>query len=208
MIRVGIIEDNNALRGSLETLFSHTEKLQCVLSLNNLLHVVAEIMKCKPEIIVLDIGLPNISGIEGVKIIKAHFPEIQILMFTVFEDEDKIFEAIRSGASGYLLKRSAPEEIINAIFDLHNGGAPMSAVIARKVILSFREQPVAKTENYHLTAREKEILHALTEGISYQKIADRFVVSLSTVRTHITNIYAKLHVNSKAEAVAKILKRK
>jgi DNA-binding NarL/FixJ family response regulator len=107
-----------------------------------------------------------------------------------------------------LLKRSAPDEIVSAIFDLYNGGAPMSAVIARKVIHSFREQPVARTENYNLTAREKEILHALTEGISYQKIADRFMVSLSTVRTHITNIYAKLHVNSKAEAVAKVLKNK
>lgn len=208
MIRIGIIEDNNALRSSLETLFNHTDGLQCVLSLNNLLHVVAEVMKHKPGIIVLDIGLPNISGIEGVKIIKAHFPEIQILMFTVFEDEDKIFEAIRSGASGYLLKRSAPDEIVNAIFDLYNGGAPMSAVIARKVIQSFRKQPVDRAENYNLTAREKEILHALTEGISYQKIADRFVVSLSTVRTHITNIYTKLHVNSKAEAVAKVLKNK
>ena len=207
MIRVGIIEDNRALRSTLEVLFMQSEGLECVFSLNNLLHVVAEIAKYKPEIIVLDIGLPNISGIEGVKIIKNHFPEIQLLMFTVFEDEDKIFEAIRCGASGYLLKSAPPEDIINAIFDLHYGGAPMSATIARKVILSFREQPAVKVENYNLTAREKEILHALTEGISYQKIADRFIVSLSTVRTHITNIYAKLHVNSKAEAVAKILKK-
>jgi DNA-binding NarL/FixJ family response regulator len=206
MIKVGIVEDNNTLRNSLVTLFNHTEDITCVASLGNLLHVIAELEKYKPDVILLDIGLPNISGIEGVKMIKTHFPEILILMFTVFEDDDKIFDAIRFGASGYLLKKTSPEEIIEAIRDLYNGGAPMSASIARKVIKSFHIQPAASIQEYKLTSREKEILHSLVEGLSYKKIADKYFVSISTVRTHICNIYNKLHVNSKAEAVAKILR--
>ena len=209
MIRVGIIEDNVPLRNSLTSLFNHTNNMACVVSLCNLLHVVTELKKYEPDIILLDIGLPNISGIEGVKMIKTYFPDILIMMFTVFEDDDKIFDAIRFGASGYLLKKTSPEEIIEAVYDLYNGGAPMSASIARKVIQSFHVQPAAapSSEGYSLTSREKEILYSLVDGLSYKKIADKYVVSISTIRTHICNIYNKLHVNSKAEAVAKILKK-
>ncbi|HEX5151281.1 MAG TPA: response regulator transcription factor [Parafilimonas sp.] len=208
MIRVGIIEDNVPLRNSLTSLFNHTNNMACAVSLGNLLHVVAELKKHKPDIILLDIGLPNISGIEGVRMIKTYFPDILIMMFTVFEDDDKIFDAIRFGASGYLLKKSSPEEIVEAVYDLYNGGAPMSASIARKVINSFHVKPAATTsDNYSLTPREKEILHSLIDGLSYKKIADKYMVSISTIRTHICNIYHKLHVNSKAEAVAKVLKK-
>jgi DNA-binding NarL/FixJ family response regulator len=207
MIKVGIIEDNNTLRNSLTHLFNHTENMQCVVSLNNLLHVLSELKKTTPDIILMDIGLPNISGIEGVKMVKENYPDIQVMMFTVFEDDDKIFDAIRFGASGYLLKKTPPEEITEAVRELYNGGAPMSASIARKVIKSFHTPPVNNVEEYQLTPREKEILFALVEGLSYKKIADKFIVSISTIRTHICNIYYKLHVNSKAEAVAKILKK-
>lgn len=207
MIKVGIIEDNNTLRNSLTHLFNHTENMQCVVSLNNLLHVLSEVKKSTPDIILMDIGLPNISGIEGVKMVKENFPDIQVMMFTVFEDDEKIFEAIRVGASGYLLKKTPPEEITEAVRELYNGGAPMSASIARKVIKSFHIQPANNVEEYQLTPREKEILHALVDGLSYKKIADKFVVSISTIRTHICNIYHKLHVNSKAEAVAKVLRK-
>jgi DNA-binding NarL/FixJ family response regulator len=207
MIKVGIIEDNTPLRKSLESLFNHAADMACVVSLNNLLHVITELDKYKPDIILLDIGLPNISGIEGVQIIKTHFPEILIMMFTVFEDDDKIFDAIRFGASGYLLKKTPPEEIIEAVRELHNGGAPMTASIARKVIRSFHVQQTSNIEEYKLTSREKEILHSLVEGLSYKKIADTYMLSISTIRTHICNIYNKLHVNSKAAAVAKVLKR-
>lgn len=207
MIKVGIIEDNNTLRNSLTHLFNHTENMQCVVSLNNLLHVISELKKNKPDIILMDIGLPNISGIEGVKMVKENFPDIQVMMFTVFEDDEKIFEAIRMGASGYLLKKTPPEEITEAVRELYNGGAPMSASIARKVIKSFHVQPANNIEEYQLTPREREILYALVDGLSYKKIADKFIVSISTIRTHICNIYHKLHVNSKAEAVAKILRR-
>jgi DNA-binding NarL/FixJ family response regulator len=130
------------------------------------------------------------------------------MMFTVFEDTDKIFDAIRNGASGYLLKKTLPLEIVDAVRDLCNGGAPMSASIARKVIQSFHVQPASAVAEYKLTPREKEILRSLVDGASYKKIADLYMVSISTIRTHICSIYNKLHVNSKAEAVAKVLKHR
>jgi DNA-binding NarL/FixJ family response regulator len=206
MIKVAIVEDNEALRKSLENLFNNTDGMRCVLSLNNLLNVVSELGAALPDIILMDIGLPHISGIEGVNTVKLVYPEIQILMFTVFEDDDKIFDAIRTGASGYILKKTPPEEIVESVRDLYHGGAPMSASIARKVIQSFQSDNIFKLQDYKLTARENEILYSLVEGLSYKKIAEKYFVSISTIRTHICNVYHKLHVNSKSEAVAKVLK--
>ncbi|MFI5152836.1 MAG: response regulator [Chitinophagales bacterium] len=208
MIKVAIVEDNNALRNSLENLFNRTEGIKCVVSMNNLLNVVSEMGKAEPNIVLMDIGLPHISGIEGVRTVKIAFPEMQVMMFTVFEDDDKIFDAIRAGASGYLLKKTSPTEIVEAIKDLYHGGAPMSASIARKVIQSFQSAAAPIKEDFQLTTRENEILFSLVDGLSYKKIAEKYFVSISTVRTHICNIYHKLHVNSKAEAVAKVLKSK
>ncbi|MBS1933842.1 MAG: response regulator transcription factor, partial [Bacteroidetes bacterium] len=141
MIRVAIVEDNNTLRSSLSNLFNKTDGMKCVASLNNLLNVVSETAKAMPDVILMDIGLPHISGIEGVRTVKMNFPEILVMMFTVFEEDDKIFDAIKAGASGYLLKKTPPEEIVEAIKQLYNGGAPMSASIARKVIQSFQQEP-------------------------------------------------------------------
>jgi len=205
MIKVAIVEDNNTLRNSLESLFNRTEGMRCAASLNNLLNVVSEIGSSLPDIVLMDIGLPNISGIEGVRTVKSNFPRIQVMMFTVFDDDEKIFDAIRAGASGYLLKKTPPEEIIQAIRDLYQGGAPMTASIARRVIQSFQAAPSTIVQDYQLTVRENEILYSLVDGLSYKKIADKYCVSISTIRTHICNIYNKLHVNSKAEAVAKVL---
>jgi len=205
MIKVAIVEDNNTLRNSLESLFNRTEGMRCAASLNNLLNVVSEIGSSQPDIVLMDIGLPNISGIEGVRTVKSNFPRIQVMMFTVFDDDEKIFDAIRAGASGYLLKKTPPEEIIQAIRDLYQGGAPMTATIARRVIQSFQAAPSTIVQDYQLTVRENEILYSLVDGLSYKKIADKYCVSISTIRTHICNIYNKLHVNSKAEAVAKVL---
>ena len=129
-------------------------------------------------------------------------------MFTVFEENDKIFQAIKAGASGYLLKKASPEEIIEAIQQLHEGGAPMSPSIARKVISAFQAVPAQGLEEFKLTAREKEVLNSLMDGLSYQKIADKYCVSITTISTHVSNIYQKLHVNSRAEAVAKVIKYK
>ena len=207
MIKIAIVEDNNALRQSLCNLFDHSEGMQCVASLNNLLNIVSELNKAKPDIVVMDIGLPHISGIEGVRTVKENFSNIEVMMFTVFEDDDKIFEAIKAGASGYLLKKSAPEEITEAVRSLYYGGSPMTASIARKVISSFQNIQPTQKENFQLTTRENELLHSLVEGFSYKKIAEKYFISISTVRTHIRHIYEKLHVNSKAEAVAKILKQ-
>jgi DNA-binding NarL/FixJ family response regulator len=208
MIKIAIVEDNTALRSSLCNLFDKTEGMKCVVSLNNLLNVVSEIGKAKPDVILMDIGLPHISGIEGVRTVKTNFPEIQVMMFTVFEEDDKIFDAIKAGASGYLLKKTPPEEIIDAIRELYHGGAPMSSSIARKVIQSFQHvEEENSLEDYKLTVRENEILYSLVDGLSYKKIAEKYCVSISTIRTHICNIYHKLHVNSKTAAVAKVLKR-
>ena len=128
-------------------------------------------------------------------------------MFTVFDDDEKIFEAIKAGASGYLLKKSSPEEIIDAIESLYNGGAPMTASIARKVIQSFQNNHLNAKNEYQLTTRENEILHSLIDGLSYKKLAEKYFISVSTIRTHIRHIYEKLHVNSKSQAVAKALKK-
>lgn len=204
MIKVAIIEDNHALRNSLENLFIQTDGIHCVASLKNLLNVVHDLSVEIPDIVLMDIGLPGISGIDGVKIVRNYFPSTRILMFTVFEDDDKIFDSICAGASGYLLKKSTPDEIVKAIIDLHAGGAPMSPSIASRTLQLFREKLRPELPDYGLTSREREILEFLSEGLSYQKIADKLMISLSTVRTHITNIYEKLEVNSKIEAIKKI----
>lgn len=206
MIKIAIVEDNKTLRNSLMHLFNQSEGMHCVSSLPDLMNVVSEFKKTRPDVVMMDIGLPNISGIEGVRTVKENLDNIQILMFTVFEDDEKIFEAIKAGASGYLLKKSSPEEIVEAVKSLYIGGAPMSASIARKVIESFQHHSANKN-NYQLTTRETEILNSLIDGLSYKKLAEKYFISISTVRTHIGHIYEKLHVNSKAQAVAKALKK-
>ena len=205
MIKVAIVEDNQVLAKSMEQLFDQTTDIRCVASIKNLLNVVSVFQNAKPDIVLMDIGLPDISGIEGVRTLKNNFDNMQILMFTVFDDDEKIFEAIREGASGYLLKKSRPQEIIDAIRDLNQGGSPMSPSVARRVIQFFQAGAPLKEEDYQLTTREKEILFALVDGLSYKKIADKYYLSVHTIRKHISNIYEKLHVHSKSQAVARVL---
>jgi len=205
MIKVAIVEDHQPLRNSVEALFNRTPGMRCVASLSNLLNVVSDLSKEQPDIVLMDIDLPDINGIEGVRTVKNVFENIQVLMFTVFEDDEKIFAAIRAGASGYLLKKTPPAEIISAVEELYEGGAPMSPSIARKVIQILHSPPNLSLSDYELTAREKEILFSLVDGLSYKKIGEKYFISLSTIRTHISNIYAKLHVHSKSQAVAKVL---
>ena len=205
MIKVAIVEDNQVLAKSMEQLFDQTTDIRCVASIKNLLNVVSVFQKAKPDIVLMDIGLPDISGIEGVRTLKNNYDNMQILMFTVFDDDEKIFEAIREGASGYLLKKSRPQEIIDAIRDLDQGGSPMSPSVARRVIQFFQAGAPLKEEDYQLTTREKEILFALVDGLSYKKIADKYYLSVHTIRKHISNIYEKLHVHSKSQAVARVL---
>jgi DNA-binding NarL/FixJ family response regulator len=207
MIKVAIVEDNNTLRDSLCQLIDETDGMRCVAALQNLLNIISDLNHSKPDVILMDIGLPHISGIEGVRSVKENFNTIEVLMFTIFEDNDKIFEALKAGASGYLLKKSPPEEITEAIRSLYYGGSPMSPSIARRVIQTFQNPaPVAK-DTYKLTTRENEILHSLVDGLSYKGLAEKYFISISTVRTHIRHIYEKLQVNTKSQAVAKVLKK-
>ena len=208
MIKITIVEDNHTLRNSLQALFNRTPGMECVSALPHLMNVVSDLTKDLPDIVLMDIDLPNITGIEGVRTIKSVFENVQIMMFTVFEDDEKIFAAIRAGASGYLLKKTPPAEIIEAVKELHEGGAPMSPTIARKVMQAFQSIPYNSLNDYALTPREKEILFSLVDGLSYKKIGDKYFISISTIRTHISSIYRKLHVHSKSQAVAKALQGK
>ncbi|HYE53463.1 MAG TPA: response regulator transcription factor, partial [Chitinophagaceae bacterium] len=155
-------------------------------------------------VVLMDIDLPGINGIEAAGIVKAVSPKTQVIMLTVFDNEEKIFQAIRNGASGYLLKNSSPSEIIESIFDVNRGGSPMTANVARKVLQYFQQQPKQKTD-YNLSEREQEILKGLVNGYSYKLIANEYFISIDTVRSHIRHIYDKLHVNSKTEAVLKAI---
>lgn len=204
-IRVAIIEDNVPLRKELEGALNESAKLKVVATMSECSQLVPVFNETEPQVVVMDIGLKgHTSGIDGVKMISNYFPDIRTLMFTVFEDDDKIFESICAGASGYILKKAPPDEIITALISLYHGGAPMTPAIADKILHLFRQKMNPVIPDFGLTAREREILQALTEGLSYQKIADKLYINISTVRTHISSIYSKLHVNSKVEAMNKI----
>ena len=204
-LRIAIFDDNKNIRESISLLLATVPQFEMVGSFCHVLDCIDDIRDSRPDIVLMDIDLPDISGIEGVRTIRNNFEKVQIMMFTVFEDEDKIFAAIRAGASGYLLKKATSPEITDAVKDLYEGGAPMSSSIARKVIQAFQSPPSSSLADYQLTAREKEILFSLVDGLSYKKIGEKYFISLSTIRTHISNIYSKLHVHSKSQAVAKVL---
>lgn len=208
MIKIVIVEDSMAIREGLKILVNGTEGYNCVGAFGDCESMLLEIENLEPDIILMDIGLPGMSGIEGIKEVKKIFPDIPILVLTVYEENEKIFDALCSGACGYLVKKTEPGRLLEAIKEAHQGGAPMSAQIARKVVEFFRKSDSGKKENkiYSLTTREKEVLKGLVEGNSYQVIADSLFISLDTVRYHFRNIYRKLHVNSQKEAVAKAIK--
>lgn len=210
IIRVLLYEDNRDLREGMTFLMQATHGLTLVGAFADTSKLEVQIPELKPDVVLMDIDMPGRSGLDATIVVKALRPQTQVLMLTVFEDEDKIFMAIRNGASGYLLKRTPPSEIIAAIFDVHKGGSPMTSSIARRVLHFFQQQaPVAhKEHDYDLSPREQEILHSLVKGYSYKLIADEHFISIDTVRSHIRHIYEKLHVNSKTEAVLKALKER
>lgn len=204
-IRVALIEDNLLLRQEVEKILNESASLRVVASMSECSQLVPVFNRSDPQVALVDIRLKdNTSGIDGVRVISNYFPAVRTLIFTVFEDEDKIFESICAGACGYILKTSSPEEIVTSLISLYAGGAPMTPAIANKALQIFRQKLNPSIPEYGLTAREREILQALTEGLSYQKIADKLYIHISTVRTHISSIYQKLHVNSKIEAVNKM----
>ncbi|SRR6266498_3456014 len=207
-IHVVIFEDNLLLRESLYQLINGTAGLNCIGAFSNCDNIIFNIKKTAPQVVLMDIQMPGKNGVEGVKMIHEQFPEIKIIMQTVVEDDEKIFASICNGASGYLLKNTAPARLLQAIVEVHEGGAPMTPSIAQKVLEKFRSNSsVSSKELNDLSTREKEILECLVEGMSYKMIASSCKISIDTVRFHIRNIYEKLHVGSKSEAVGKALRR-
>ena len=207
-IRVAVVEDNAELREGLARLIDGGNSTGCVGTYGRCDELLAALPGIRPDVVVMDIGLPGMSGIEGVTRIKSVAPDIEILMVTVYEDEENISQAIRAGASGYLLKKTLPGRLLDAIAEIHAGGAPMTASVARKVLAAFKGNPPSSPPESSLSLREKEILSALVNGQSYKMIADSCFISIDTVRSHIKSIYGKLRVHSKSEAVATALKNR
>jgi len=204
--RILVYDDNKGRQEALQMLINETEDMQCVGVFENCVHVVDDIDNTMPDVVLMDIDMPEVNGIEGLKRIRIHAPDVLILMQTVFEDDEKIFSAIREGAHGYFLKKTPSVKLIDGIRDALEGGAPMSASIARKVYETFQRQPSGKNvSRFDLTEREQEILSLLMKGMSYKMIAETCSISFHTVNGHCKRIYEKLHVHSATEAVAKAL---
>jgi DNA-binding NarL/FixJ family response regulator len=208
MIKIVIFEDRSNLRESLELLLQTEKEFELLDMFPNCKNADEHIKKLQPDVVLMDIDMPEVNGIEGVKMIKAARPETQIIMLTVFEDDEKIFESIKAGADGYILKKSIPKELINAIYNAVIEGAAISPGIATKLLNAFRGNTGTKKNIFLLSKREKEVLELLTKGYSYKKIAGDLFVSVDTIGSHIKNIYSKLQVNSATEAVAKALQYK
>jgi len=206
-IRVAIFDDSRDRRESLKYLIGLYDDLLCVGAYDDATNVVEKVTASDPDVILMDIEMPMVSGIEAVQVIRRNFPELVILMQTVFEDDENLFSSIREGASGYLLKRDDPTHVIEAIRDAMNGGAPINPAMAMRVLRYFQNQvPEQQPNDYSLTPRERDILSLLVEGMSYKMIADKENISYHTVNTHVRRVYEKLHVHSMSEAVGKALK--
>ncbi len=210
-IRVLIFEDNRRLREGLVQLINSNEGFSCAGAFSHCLNAVKNTRDTAPDVILMDIEMPGISGVEAVKIVKEKFPEVKILMETIFDDNDKIFHSICNGAEGYILKNTPPLQILAHIREIYEGGAPMTPSIASKMLNLFKNHVRGgekTSDEFNLSDREKEILKCLVDGMSYKLIADTCFISAATVSGHIQNIYKKLHVHSKSEAVVKAIKRR
>jgi DNA-binding NarL/FixJ family response regulator len=206
MIAISIIEDQRDMRESLAECLGKTPGLRCVGAHATGEDALRDIPRENPDVVLMDINLPGMNGIQCVAKLKRHQPNLQVLMLTTYDDGDLIFDSLRAGANGYLLKNMRREEIVQAVQQVHAGGAPMSLQIARKVINHFHKmKPDSELEQ--LTARELEILRLLAKGHMYKEIADKLAISMSTVRTHITAVYEKLHVHSRTEAAMRLAGR-
>ncbi len=207
IIRVAILDDDQEFSEILSVLLNKSDEFVCVSTYQNCNEALKKIEDDLPDILLLDIEMPGKSGIESLREIKSVFPTIDVMMLTVYSDSEKVFESLRGGAVGYLLKKSPTEKILEAIREARAGGAPFSGEVARKVLQYFQSQS-PRTNPSVLSDREKEVLEALIEGHNTKTIAEKLFVSAHTVRFHLHNIYVKLHVNSRAEAVAKVLKNR
>ena len=208
-IRVAIFDDNTQLRESLFNFIDASEGFICTGAFANCENILQNVKDTRPDVILMDIEMPGINGIDAVAMIKSKYPDVKILMQTIFEDDDKIFQSICNGAEGYILKNTPPEEILSALKEIYEGGAPMTPAIASKVLKMFKHNfSTDANESFNLSPREKEILKCLVEGMSYKLVADSCYISIETVSGHIKNIYRKLQVHSKSEAVVKAIKSK
>ena len=205
-IRILIYEDNEELRNSLVSLLSAEKTFTVVGDFPQCKEVKQHIKRYRPDVVLMDIELPEMNGIEGVKHIRAINKEVHILMITVFDDNTSVFDALYAGANGYLLKKYISERLINAIKDMLDGGSPMSPAIARMVLNKIMQNKTKAAKDYELTPREMEVLTSLAKGNSYKMIADELIIGIETVRSHIKNVYAKLHVQSQGEAISKALR--
>lgn len=206
-IRVSIVEDDNRVRASLARLIELSDGFECVSDHSTGEEALASLPKTKPEVVLMDINLPGMSGVDCVRQLKPLLPEAQVMMLTVYENTDLIFRALSAGATGYLLKQTPPGELLDAVREVHGGGSPMTGHIARKVVASFQNAGDSAKEFENLTPRERQVLDYLAKGFLYKEIADAMAISYDTVHTHIRKIYEKLHVRSRTEAVAKHLGR-
>jgi len=207
-ISLSIVEDLDEVREGLKQFISLSPEFKVLDTFKTGEEAVYTIPKLKPDIVIMDISLPGMNGIDCIRQIKNKVPQTQFMMFTVYENDEKVFEALKAGASGYLLKNTGLVQLIEALKELHNGGSPMSANIARKLVTVFREKEKASIPVEALSNRENEILQLLSKGLLYKEIADQLSISVSTVRQHIHNIYEKLHVQNRTEAINKAFKRK
>lgn len=209
MIKILLYEDNPQLREGLSMLINGTEGYDLLAAYKNCNNIVDEVEAWKPDVILMDIDMPGVNGIQGLRLIREKTSDVKVLMLTVFDDNKNVFESLKAGANGYVLKKTPPAKLLEYIGEAASGGAPMTASIATQVLKRFSEiqTPVAG-EDYNLSEREKEVLQFLVNGYSYKMIAAEMYISIDTVRSHIKKIYEKLHVNSKSEAVAKAFKDK
>jgi DNA-binding NarL/FixJ family response regulator len=204
MVRLAIIEDNTEYRNTLSKILQRNKDIEVIHEMDSCIEMVPYFEVDIPDVVIMDIDLPGMSGIEGVWRLKQNWPNIKVLMLTVFEDADKIFGAIKAGANGYLIKKDSPDKILNAIFSLQNGEAIMNGIIAFKVLEYFKKQAdsIPRLDEYHITEREKEILDKLIEGLGYKQIASECSIARETLNTHMKNIYRKLNVHSRGEVAA------
>jgi DNA-binding NarL/FixJ family response regulator len=208
MIKILIYEDNPQLREGLSMLINGSDGFEVLAAYKNCNDVVAEVEAWKPNVILMDIDMPGVNGIEGLKLVRKVNTDVKILMLTVFDDNKNVFESLKAGANGYVLKKTPPAKLLEYISEAASGGAPMTSSIASQVLKMFSEVNDPVHADYNLSEREKQVLQFLVNGYSYKMIASEMFIAIDTVRSHIKKIYEKLHVNSKSEAVAKAFKDK
>ena len=208
MIKIAIFDDHKERRDALKLLISFQKEMQCIADFEDCTDILKNLGRNPPDVVLMDIHMPGMDGIEGVKLLQKHYPDIYIIMQTVFDDDEKIFDCILAGAHGYILKKDSPQKLIEGIYEVVNGGAPMTPTVARRVLKLFQKQPKkSEKESFDLSTRETEILTCLVKGLSHKMIAAELYISIFTVNNHVKKIYQKLHVHSVSEAVATAIHR-